>query len=133
MTSLFGNRDGSWKVIFIFIGVLMILIISVILYANFFVKSEAPLLYGKANDAQRQLDIGRIQLGLEKYYEEHNIYPSSLNELTSQYMQNMPIDPSTKQPYQYQLQSGGADYTICVDLESVKTRNCATSQSPLRY
>ena len=40
----------------------------------------------------------------------------------------LPLDPSTNQPYQYQLQPNGTDYKVCAQLESTKTQKCVTSQ-----
>jgi len=61
------------------------------------------------------------------YYSEHNNYPSSLNELFPEYFPNLSVDPSTNQPYQYQLQQNGTDYKVCAQLESTKTQKCITS------
>jgi len=67
-------------------------------------------------------------MGLEIFYDEQNKYPFSLNELSLKYLPSAPVDPLTKQPYQYQLQADGEDYQVCAQLESTKTQKCITSQ-----
>jgi competence protein ComGC len=114
---------GGKKATFIIIGILGILIIPAILFLNVFLSLGSAR--EKVRDGKRQSDIRQIQVGLEIYYSENNRYPFSLNELPSKYL---PIDPSTNQPYQYQLQLNGTDYKVCTQLESTKTQKCVTSQ-----
>lgn len=116
------------KAAFIFIAILGILIIPAILFSTVFLSLGSAR--EKARDARRQADISQIRVSLEMYYSEHNNYPSSLNELSPEYFPNLPVDPSTNQPYQYQLQQNGTDYDykVCTRLESTKTQKCVTSQ-----
>mgnify|MGYP001587406703 CR=1 FL=1 len=117
---------GGKKAAFIFVGILGILLIPAILFSTVFLSLGSAR--EKARDARRQADIRQIQVGLEIYYSEQNKYPFSLNELSPKYLPTTPIDPSTNQPYQYQLQPNGADYQVCAKLESTKTQKCVTSQ-----
>lgn len=117
---------GGEKTAFIFVGILGILLIPTILFSALFLNLGSAR--KKARDAERQSDIRQIQAGLEMYYNEHNSYPHSLNELYPKYLPNPLVDPSTNQPYQYQLQMNGKDYQVCAQLESTKTQKCVNSQ-----
>lgn len=117
---------GGKKTAFIFVGILGILLIPAILFSTVFLSLGSAR--EKARDAKRQADIRQIQMGLEIFYSEQNKYPFSLNELAPKYLPSTLVDPSTNQPYQYQLQPNGADYKVCAQLESTKTQKCVTSQ-----
>ena len=117
---------GGKKAAFIFVGILGILLIPAILFSTVFLSLGSAR--EKARDARRQTDIRQIQMGLEIFYSEQNKYPFSLNELAPKYLQSTLVDPSTNQPYQYQLQPNGTDYKVCAQLESTKTQKCVTSQ-----
>ncbi len=117
---------GGKKAAFIFIGILGILIIPAILFSTVFLSLGSAR--EKARDAKRQSDISQIQMELEIYHGEHNNYPVSLNELFPKYLPSALVDPSTNQPYQYQLQQNGTDYQVCTQLESTKNQKCITSK-----
>lgn len=117
---------GGQKAKFIVVGIIGLLLIPAILFSTVFLSPGSAR--EKARDARRQADISQIRVGLEIYYSEHNNYPFSLNELSPEYLPSLPVDPSTNQPYQYQLQQGGTDYKVCAQLESTKTQKCVTSQ-----
>lgn len=61
----------------------------------------------KGNDAKRKSDLTRIKTAFEEYYNDNNCYPgatslSSCGATTlSPYLDKIPCDPTTKQPYQY--------------------------------
>ena len=117
---------GGKKATFIFVGILGILVIPAILFSTVFLSLNSAR--EKGRDARRQADISQIRVGLEIFYSEQNRYPFSLNELSPQYLPTTPVDPSTNQPYQYQLQQNGTDYQVCTQLESTKAQKCVTSQ-----
>jgi len=117
---------GGKKATFIFVGILGILIIPAILFSTVFLSLNSAR--EKGRDVRRQSDISQIRVGLEIFYSEQNRYPFSLNELSPQYLPTTPVDPSTNQPYQYQLQQNGADYQVCTQLESTKDQKCVSSQ-----
>jgi len=117
---------GGKKAAFIFVGILGILLIPAILFSTVFLSLGSAI--EEARDAKRQADIRQIQMVLEIFYSEQNKYPFSLNELSPKYLPSVPVDPSTNQPYQYQLQPNGTDYQVCAKLESTKTQKCVTSQ-----
>ena len=117
---------GGKKATFIFVGILGILVIPAILFSTVFLSLGSAR--EKGRDARRQADINQIRVGLEIFYSEQNRYPFSLNELSPQYLPTTPVDPSTNQPYQYQLQQNGTDYQVCTQLESTKDQKCVSSQ-----
>lgn len=80
-----------------------------------------------AHDSIREVNLRLIQDGLESYYDQYGRYPSSLDELSSQYLSTIPADPKTHLPYQYQRR-GDKDYQICAQLET-KPQKCITPQS----
>lgn len=118
---------GGKKAAFIFVGILGILLIPAILFSTVFLSLGSAR--EKARDARRQADIRQIQVGLELYYDDNSgKYPFSLNELSPKYLPSALVDPSTNQPYQYQLQPNGTDYQVCTQLESTKNQKCVTSK-----
>lgn len=118
--------SGSQKIKFVLVGIIGILLIPAILFSIFFLILGSAR--EKARDIRRQADIIQIQTGLKMYYSKHNSYPFSLNELSPEYLPDIPLDPSTHQPYQYQLEQNGIDYKLCAQLESTKTQKCVSSQ-----
>lgn len=82
----------------------------------------------KSRDVHRKSDLRQITLALEMYYDNHGSYPSLLDKLVPEIFSAVPVDPSTKQFYQYQLKSGGQDYEICANMEDTKTQGCYTSE-----
>lgn len=118
---------GGKKAAFIFVGILGILLIPAILFSTVFLSLGSAR--EKVRDAKRQADIRQIQVGLELYYDDNSgKYPFSLNELSPKYLPSALVDPSTNQPYQYQLQQNGTDYQVCTQLESTKNQKCVTSK-----
>jgi len=123
---VFAPNKGK-KAIFIFIGILGTLLIPIMLFSTVFLNLNSAR--EKARDARRRADVTHIQLGLEIYYDKNNQYPFSLDELSPNYLLNTPVDPSTGQSYQYQLDQDSEDYTLCTQFEATKIQECNTSQS----
>jgi prepilin-type N-terminal cleavage/methylation domain-containing protein len=83
----------------------VIAILAVLLVAYF--RSQ---IY-KGNDARRRSDINRIKIAVEEYEKDHDCYPL-LSEMQScgtdpaiaihPYLNDVPCDPVTKQPYVYE-------------------------------
>ena len=63
-------------------------------------------------------EIAYLRFSLEVYYTEYDVYPSSLDELIPDYLDEIPIDPKTDQPYPYQVLEDGQDYQLCCESES---------------
>jgi prepilin-type N-terminal cleavage/methylation domain-containing protein len=56
----------------------------------------------KGRDAKRIADLRSLQLSLEEYYNDHSYYPVSLSALvSSNYLTNLPTDPSNNSQYFY--------------------------------
>ena len=82
-----------------------------------------------ARDAVRKSALGLIKVNLVIYSAEHGrTYPSSLGQLYPQYLKEMPLDPKTNQPYQYEVQQGGLSYQLCAEMEKTKENYCETGQ-----
>jgi type II secretory pathway pseudopilin PulG len=78
----------------------------------------------KGRDARRISDTKELQLALELYSDEHNVYPVSLDQLVPEGdIENVPVDPTTAVPYQYQVGANDLSYQLCATLEE----NAATS------
>jgi prepilin-type N-terminal cleavage/methylation domain-containing protein len=76
---------------------------------------------GKARDAERKSDMSQIQKALEMYYDDYNRYPDDIAELSSSsgnYIQQLPLDPSTDLSYVYVVTSGNQTYRLYAHLES---------------
>ncbi len=59
-------------------------------------------------DAQRKQDLNEIAVALGAYYAERNAYPENLAELTTQYLERIPTDPSYPQfDYRYRREDSG--------------------------
>lgn len=72
---------------------------------------------GQATESEKtfftSVNAALIQGGLLAFNVENEKYPSSLDELVPRYLQEVPIDPVTSQPYRYVLTEAGAGYTLC--------------------
>jgi prepilin-type N-terminal cleavage/methylation domain-containing protein len=76
---------------------------------------------GRARDAERKSDLSQIQKSLEMYYDDYNRYPDDVTALTENggnYIQQIPFDPSTDQPYVYIVTTGNQTYRLYTHLES---------------
>lgn len=60
----------------------------------------------QTKDAKRAHDLTQIQSALDTYYNDHNCYPASFDELNSgqtKYMKDIPKDPDTGASYPYEI------------------------------
>ena len=90
---------------------------------------------GKARDVKRVGDMRQMQLALEGYYDDNQAYPGGDGSATScagltglasslvpTYMAALPVDPgggSVAYAYDADTATGGQDYVLRADLESV--------------
>lgn len=106
--SIFNSEEGftliELLVVIVIIGVLAGLIMS-----NFISTRQ------RARDGQRKSDLSQIQSSLEMYRADNQKYPDTIGNCGSgsstylgndptcdrYYLRNIPKDPSTKSPYQY--------------------------------
>ncbi len=118
------------KIKFIAVGLLGILIgVGMILLPFILFSSLSSVLgfllpdYGRAQnramDASRQANIASLYPPLVMYADEHdNMYPASLYELVPEYTGAIPLDPKTKQPYEYLRLKNGEDFKLCAKLST---------------
>jgi len=73
-----------------------------------------------ARDGKRKVDLETIRSALEMCYADTNSYPSSITGSVScgdkTYLSPTPIDPSTKDDYDYS--PGDSTYSLCASLET---------------
>ncbi len=116
----------STKIKFILVGVVGLLLIPAILGGV--VMTSLSGTRERARDARRMADLSSIRFAAEMYYDDNNIYPSTLNDLTPYlYGAEIPTDPKTNLLYQYMLLENGNNFEICADFEKdlqKKANNC---------
>jgi len=74
---------------------------------------------GKARDAKRKSDLSKFKNILEDYYNDRKCYPENPSVLVPDYLEKLPLDPVTKQPYVYH-RDGCNKYWIYTKLEYEK-------------
>lgn len=85
----------------------------------------ASLLTADERDQKRAADIQALQDALEKYFADKNVYPDNLNQLYTDYLDRIIVDPVTFRPYDYFSREQGKSYIICVTPEGKSNRQCA--------
>lgn len=74
-------------------------------------------------DAKRLADIKELQTALQFYYDKNTTYPDTLADLvTGGQVPILPLDPSTKQSYFYDLTGGGSGYHLGTNIEDKKNK-----------
>jgi prepilin-type N-terminal cleavage/methylation domain-containing protein len=97
--SLSSRRGFTLTEVLIVVAVLAVLFIILLLNFNSH--------QGRARDAGRKTDLEKIKIAFEEYYNDHGCYPPSdiLNNCNGQelqpYLDRIPCDPFTKEPYVY--------------------------------
>jgi prepilin-type N-terminal cleavage/methylation domain-containing protein len=88
-------RNKAFTLIEILVAVSIIAVLSLI--------AIAAGMSAKANarDNQRLSDLKLIQIKLESFRDEKGAYPAKLEQLKSEFISQMPIDPVTKLEYRY--------------------------------
>ncbi len=98
-----------------------------------FKKLKIPNYAQEANDATRKSDLREIASALANYYFTFQLYPSSLNELTttknprsfsktnSYFLKTLPKDPTTGANYSYTPIFNKTDYILSSQLEDGQT------------
>lgn len=88
----------------------------------------------QARDAKRAHDLTQIQSALDAYYNDHNCYPVSFDELSSGqtiYMKDIPKDPDTDTDYPYEIDVGKTCPQWNVLFAKVSTQSNMRSACPL--
>lgn len=74
-----------------------------------------------SRDAKRLADIKELQTALQFYFDKNTTFPASLDELVSGgQIPQLPTDPTTREPYWYDLTGGGTSYHLAANLENPK-------------
>jgi len=90
---------------------LELLVVVAILAVLIFTSSiYIPLFITRAYDARRKVDLHRMKVNLELYYDFANQYPENIPDCgqplmykTQKILNSIPCDPTTKKPYYYQI------------------------------
>ena len=68
------------------------------------------------SDSTRKLNITSVKKGIEKYRIEKKKYPEKLEQLTPDYLTVIPLDPVTKNTYDYIPAKNLSSYTLSATL-----------------
>lgn len=82
-------------------------------------------------DEQKVSDLQMIQSQVENYYQMKRVLPGGLSELTAAnlYGNNVPLDPETKQPYEYE-RTADLGFRLCANF-NLPTRNTPTGSTSM--
>jgi type II secretory pathway pseudopilin PulG len=73
----------------------------------------------EARDSKRIIETADVSRALQRYAEDHKIYPQTLETLVAQaYLSDVPEDPRLKEPFVYKVTRDGTRYYLGVNLES---------------
>ena len=73
----------------------------------------------EARDSKRIIEVADVTRALQRYAEDHAVYPSTLETLVSNaYLSEVPRDPRLNQPFVYKITRDGTRYYLGVNLES---------------
>ncbi len=75
-------------------------------------------------DAQRQADMGVIGLAADMYYTEYGTFPTTLQDMVPDLLNDIPRDPATNTEYVYTTYGENIDYQLCAELESTGQTYC---------
>lgn len=74
----------------------------------------------KGRDTRRIADVKQIQLALELYFDQNNVYPQSLSLLEPEFIVKLPKDPQSGKSYTYK-RSNSKSYMLSAKLEDPKS------------
>lgn len=73
----------------------------------------------EARDSKRIIEIADVSRALQRYAEDHEMYPQTLETLVTQaYLSEVPEDPRLKEPFVYRTTRDGSRYYLGVNLEA---------------
>jgi len=108
-----GKRGVTLIELLVVLGFIAFLVLALLLFLN----PAAQI--GKARDAKRKSDLSKFKNILEDYYNDRKCYPENLSVLVPDYLEKVPLDPATKQPYVYHRE-GCNKYWVYTKLEYEK-------------
>src|SRR3989344_906486 len=85
----------------------------------------------KSRDARRTADLSQLRVAMELYYDKNNSYPEKLSGISSDVMQIIPTDPTTKAQYYYTyrtLKNSRDAYHLGTSLESADASGLANDK-----
>lgn len=76
-----------------------------------------------SRDSKRIADLKELQTALQFYFDKNTTYPDTLDDLvTGGQIAQVPLDPSTRQQYFYDLVGGGSGFHLAANLEDPKNK-----------
>jgi hypothetical protein len=112
-------------IIQIFIGIGVLFIAGV---AGLYFVLDPLGLQTSARDRTREDNGVALREALAHYNQDNQTYPKSLDQLVPKYIETVPHDPKSKQPYSYKTTSGYANYAFCINFEMQPVR-CISSDN----
>ncbi|MFC1618070.1 hypothetical protein ACFL2B_02215 [Patescibacteria group bacterium] len=79
-------------------------------------EPESYLSTDLASDQRIKQDIATIRQALTLYARANDIYPQNLEDLVPEFLETVPKNPLTDQPYEYTADLISADYTLIYKL-----------------
>lgn len=108
------HKTRTWIIVLLVVGFVLIPVVGIlssVVLASFNSARE------KGRDAIRVADVKQLQLGLELYYDAYGTYPQTSSELVPEFLEGIPVDPTTNIPYSYATCSA-TSYHIGASLET---------------
>lgn len=108
----------------------LLVVIAIIGILTAILTTNLQAARARARDSRRKQDMNMIQQGLRLYYNDNQVFPADLTELTSGttvYMSSVPTDPSGTTDYTYT--SDTATYSLSIELENASDPDLALSQA----
>ena len=59
-------------------------------------------------------------------------FPTSLSDLTPQFLPHPPVEPKTKLPYEYKAGDDGKHFQLCTQLDTTKDKRCSTDTETIK-
>lgn len=112
---------------------LLIMISGGIFGVYFFNQAKNNIDSGQASEIEKgfftSINAALIQGSLLAFDLENKKYPTTLDELMPRYIQQIPTDPATSQPFRYSPIDAGLGYNLC----SIKSGQeiCATASTTI--
>jgi prepilin-type N-terminal cleavage/methylation domain-containing protein len=115
------------------LGLTMIEILAVLAIIGVIIVAlmlSLPKQLGRSRDAQRKADLEKVKIAFEDYYNDNGCYPDQTmmqscgGTAMQPYLQSVPCDPQSKQPYLYIPDLGDtcSGYRILANLEDDQDR-----------
>jgi len=74
----------------------------------------------ESRDAQRRSDLIEVKLSAALYQDVNGFFPTTLSDMVPEYLDSIPTDPVSGEPYSYTVYAEGTDYEICTILETIE-------------